>query len=107
MHIAALALAILFEVAGTTCMKLAGGFRHLLPSILVFLFYGISLAFLTLALQRLAVSTAYVVWAGLGTVLITLIGVVGFRESLGPLKALCILLILAGVVGLHLMEAGR
>ncbi|HDT6622487.1 TPA: QacE family quaternary ammonium compound efflux SMR transporter, partial [Bacillus paranthracis] len=34
-----LCLAILFEVAGTTAMKLSDGLTKLVPSILIFVFY--------------------------------------------------------------------
>lgn len=34
-----LLLAIVFEVFGTTCMKLSEGFSKMLPSILIFVFY--------------------------------------------------------------------
>jgi small multidrug resistance pump len=39
-----LSIAILFEVAGTTSMKLSRGFAELLPSVGVFVFYLCSAA---------------------------------------------------------------
>ena len=97
-----LVLAILFEVAGTTSMKLSNGFTQLLPSILIFVFYFISFGFLTLSLKRLEVSTAYAVWSGLGTLLIVLIGMLFFKESMTMIKAISLLLIILGVIGLRL-----
>ncbi|MGI5992940.1 MAG: DMT family transporter [Methanosarcina sp.] len=70
-----LLLAIVFEVSGTTCMKLSLGFSRLLPSILIFVFYGICFFFFTLALKGIDVSIAYAIWAGLGTALITVVGI--------------------------------
>ncbi len=93
--------AILFEVSGTTCMKLAEGFTKTVPSILIFVFYGICFTFLTLALKRLEVSVAYAVWSGLGTILIASIGVIWFRESFTPIKFLSIALIIIGVIGIN------
>jgi len=93
--------AILLEVAGTTSMKLAEGFTRPLPSFGVFVFYSASLALLTMALKTWDVSVAYAVWAGLGTALIVLIGVVWFGEALTPLRVTCILLIVIGVAGLN------
>ena len=52
-----LACAIIFEVAGTTSMKLSSGFTKLAPSISMFLFYAASLAMLTLTVKKLEVST--------------------------------------------------
>jgi small multidrug resistance pump len=102
MHGLFLLLAILFEVSGTTCMKLSQGFTRLWPSIGLGVFYATSLAFLTLALKRIDVSVAYAVWSGLGTALIAVIGIAVFREPLTALKISSIVLIVLGVVGLNL-----
>jgi small multidrug resistance pump len=102
-----LLLAISFEVGGTTCMKLAEGFTKLIPSILVFLLYGLSLAALTVALKRIDVSIAYAVWSGLGTAAIATIGIVWFGEPVGYQKVICLAVIVAGVVGLNLNGVGR
>jgi small multidrug resistance pump len=97
-----LILAILFEVAGTTSMKLAHGFTKPLPSAAIFIFYGISFSFITLALKKLDISMAYAIWAGAGTVLITIIGIYWFNEPKGLLKSVSILLIILGVIGLKI-----
>ena len=94
--------AILLEVAGTSCMKLSQGFTKLIPSILIFVFYGLSFVGLTIALKKIDVSIAYSVWAGIGTALIAGIGMFYFKEPLTLVKVLSILLIIAGVVGLNL-----
>ena len=62
-----LSVAILFEVAGITSMKLSRGFAELLPSIGVFVFYICSAAAVILALRRIELSVAYAVWSGVGT----------------------------------------
>ena len=94
--------AIILEVAGTTAMKLSDGFTRPLPSVLLVVFYLLSLAALTLALKRIDMSVAYAIWAGVGTVLIAIVGVMWFREPVSLLKVASILLIAAGVAGLHL-----
>jgi small multidrug resistance pump len=94
--------AILFEVAGTTSMKLSQGFSRLLPSILIFVFYAGSFAVLTLALRKIDVSVAYAVWSGVGTALIALIGMLVFQEVFTWTRAVSLLLIITGVVGLNL-----
>jgi len=65
-----LSVAILFEVAGITSMKLSRGFAELLPSIGVFVFYICSAAAVILALRRLELSVAYAIWSGVGTAMI-------------------------------------
>jgi small multidrug resistance pump len=97
-----LALGIVFEVLGTVCMKYAEGFSKLWPSILVFLFYGLSLALLVLVLEKFEVSIAYAIWASAGTALIATIGIIFFKEPVSVAKVVSILLIIAGIIGLEL-----
>ena len=94
--------AIILEVAGTTAMKLSDGFTRPLPSVLLVVFYLFSLTALTLALKRIDVGIAYAIWAGVGTVLVAIVGVMWFQEPVSLLKVASILMIAAGVVGLHL-----
>lgn len=102
-----LVLAIACEVVGTTCMKLSEGFTRPWPSVTLFVAYLASLGLLTLALKGLDVSVAYAVWSGLGTALIAAIGVAAFGEALNVSKVVCLLLIIAGVVGLNLSGAAH
>jgi len=92
---------ILFEVAGTTSMKLSEGLTRLYPTLAIFVCYGISFAFFAVAVKRIELSTAYAVWSGLGAALITLIGILYFKDSAGVLKIASIVLIVIGVVGLN------
>jgi small multidrug resistance pump len=102
MHWIFLIIAIIFEVAGTTSMKVSEGFTRAFPSVMIFVFYGLSFTALTLALKRLDISLAYAIWAGLGTVLITVIEILWFREPGSMIKYISIALIVIGVVGLNL-----
>lgn len=99
-----LLLAIVFEVCGTTCMKLSDGFSKLIPSVLIFIFYAISFFFFTLALKRIDVSIAYAIWAGLGTALITVMGIFWFKEPASALKLISLVVVVAGVIGLHISD---
>jgi len=94
--------AIVFEVLGTTAMKLSEGFTKTVPSIAMGVFYILSLTALTYALKKFDVSMAYAIWSGVGTALITLIGIWYFKESVSVMKLASIGLIIIGVVGLHL-----
>jgi small multidrug resistance pump len=97
-----LILAIIFEVTGTTCMKLSQGFTKLIPSILMFVFYGMSFVSLNFVLKKVDVSTAYAIWSGLGTALIAIVGILWFKEPLSALKIISIGLIIVGIVGLNM-----
>jgi small multidrug resistance pump len=97
----ALAGAIVLEIAGTVSMKLLHGFTRMLPSVLLFVLYGLSFGLMTVAVKKIDMSVSYAIWSGVGTATIALIGVFAFRESLSFVQAISIVLIIAGVVGLR------
>ena len=101
MHWIFLIAAILFEISGTTAMKLSNGFTKLIPSILMGCFYIASFSSLAFVLKKIDVSVAYAIWSGLGTALIAVIGIYYFNEPLSTLKMVSIALIIIGVVGLN------
>ncbi len=94
--------AIGFEVLGTTSMKLSNGFTRLTPSVLMGLFYILSLSMLTISLKKINVSTAYAIWSGIGTAAIAAIGFIFFKEQISIIKIAAIALIISGVVVLNL-----
>ena len=94
-------MAILFEVACTTAMKLSEGFSKVIPSVLLLVFYCCSLIFLTLSLKTIDLSVAYAVWSGVGILVITCIGIFLFGEGVSLLKVLSIILIIVGVTTLN------
>jgi small multidrug resistance pump len=96
--------AIVLEVCGTTSMKLSQGFTRLWPSILIFVFYGLSFTLLTVVLKKIEVSIAYAIWSGVGTALIATLGILYFKESLTLLKLVSLALVILGVIGLNLSE---
>lgn len=90
--------AIAFEVIGTTSLKqssLNGGYFWVA---MVILFYALSFVFLGLSLKKLDIGLAYAIWAGLGTVAITLVGYYFFQESMNFSKIFAIALIIFGTV---------
>jgi small multidrug resistance pump len=99
-----LLLGIVFEVLGTIMMKYAEGFTRLIPSVLVFVFYGISLGSLVFVLEKMEVGNAYAIWASAGTALIAIIGIMYFNESASPAKVISIGLIILGIIGLEIFE---
>lgn len=102
MHWLYLTLAIVFEVAGTTCMKLSAGFTKLTSSLLMWLFYGACFYFLTLTLKKVDVSVTYAIWSAVGTALIATVGILYFREPLTILKVVGLIAIIGGVVALNI-----
>jgi small multidrug resistance pump len=99
-----LVVAIVLEVSGTTSMKLSRGFSELWPSVAVFVFYALSLVFLTFSIQRIDIGVAYAIWSALGTALVVTIGIVHFGEAATAWKLFFLALIVFGVIGLRLTE---
>ncbi len=93
--------AILFEVAGTTCMKLSRGFTELTPSVMMFVLYGCAFALNTVAIKTIELSVAYAIWSGVGTALTAAIGILYFKEPATTVKLVSVGLIVIGVMGLH------
>ena len=98
---AVLSVAIVLEVAGTVCMRLSEGFSRVTPSVLIFVFFGLSFTLNTMVVRTLGLSVVYAVWSGVGTVLTALIGVLYFREPATAVKMVSVGLIVVGVMGLR------
>lgn len=96
-----LAVAIVLEVCGTLCLKMSNGMARLLPVVGVIVFYVSTFVLMAISMKTLEVGTAYAVWAGLGTALITVAGIVMFGESFAWTKVIGTALIVMGVVLLH------
>ncbi len=99
-----LALGIVFEVMGTSALKLSNGFTQPLPSTIVVVGFITALYMLSQSVKTLDIGVVYAIWSGAGVVLIALIGVLFFREVLSPLKILFMALIVFGVIGLQLVD---
>ena len=100
-----LLLAGLFEVTWACAMKYADGFTNLVPSVITVVGYIASAVFLAMAMRQLPLGTAYAMWTGFGIVGTTVLGVLLFHENLTLPQILCVVLIVAGVVGLKLLSA--
>lgn len=101
----ALALAIVLEVTGTAFLNKSEQFTRIVPTILMAVGYGLSFYFLTLALKAIPLGVAYAMWAGLGIVLVALIGFVVFGQKLDIAGMAGIGLIVAGVVVLNTLSS--
>ncbi len=91
-----------FEIVWATGLKYTEGFTHLWPSVGTVLAMGVSFWFLSHALKTIPMGTAYAVWTGIGAVGVAILGSVLFDESRDLLRLFCILVIVAGIVGLRL-----
>ena len=99
-----LIIAILAEVTATLSLKAAGAGSKPALAIVVIGYVG-SLVLLGIVVKHLEVSVAYAVWAGAGTALVALFGVMMLGEPATAIKVASLSLIIVGVVGLNLSGA--
>jgi small multidrug resistance pump len=100
-----LALAVAAEVAATSALPRADGFRDVGWSLLVLAGYALSIWLLALVVRHLSVSVTYALWAGLGTAAVAVVGTIFLGEQLSVVKAGGLALIVGGVVLLNLQGA--
>ncbi len=99
-----LVVAGILEVVWVIGMKYSEGFTRLWPSLVVLLAASFSFWFLALAIRVLPVGTAYAAWTGIGAVGAAVLGMVLFKEPATAARVACIVLIVAGIVGLKILE---
>lgn len=95
-----LVVAILFSTFGTVCLKFSDGFSNKKPIIGVILGYSVFFILINIIFKHLDVSIGYAVWSGLSTLMVSLSGVLIFKEPLTCKKSLGLGLIILGVSGL-------
>jgi small multidrug resistance pump len=99
-----LAIAIISEVIATTSLQASEQFTKFVPSVFVFLGYGIAFYCLSLTLKTIPIGIVYAIWSGVGMVLITLIGKIVYQQSLDLAGQIGIGLILVGVLVINLFS---
>lgn len=92
----------ILEAGWAIGLKYTEGFTRVWPSVATLVLMGGSIYLLSRSLTGLSLGTAYAVWTGIGAVGTVIAGLVLFDESRSALRLLCILLIVAGIVGLKL-----
>ena len=100
-----LVIAGLFEMGWAVGLKYTEGFTRLWPSVWTAASMAVSVFLLAKVLRDIPVGTGYAVWTGIGAVGTAVLGMVLFGESRDVLRLLCIVLIIAGIVGLKLVSS--
>jgi quaternary ammonium compound-resistance protein SugE len=95
-----LVIAGLLEIGWAIGLKYTDGFSKLWPSVATIAAMIASFALLAAALKTIPVGTGYAVWTGIGASGTAIIGMVFLGESRDVLRMVCLVLIVAGVVGL-------
>ncbi len=101
---ALLAAAIALEVVATSLLKASDGMTRWLPATGALVGYGICFYLLAIVMRSIPTGIAYAIWSGVGIVLISLIGLVVFKQKLDAPAILGIALICAGVLVINLFS---
>lgn len=99
-----LLLAGLCEVFYASIIPRTDGFTRLWPSLYCAFFLALSIYLLSLSVRQLPLGLAYAVWVGIGTLGTVAYATLYLNETLGVLRALCLGMIVAGIVGLKLIS---
>jgi quaternary ammonium compound-resistance protein SugE len=92
------------EVIWAIGLKESHGFTRLVPSLITVIAMLASFGLLGWAVRDLPMGLAYAVWTGIGTLGVVLVGAFWLEEGLNPPQLLCMLAIVAGIVGLKFMS---
>ncbi len=90
--------AVACEVFGTMLLPLSKNFSKPLPSIALLVAYILAFYLLTFALKGIPIAIAYSTWAGLGVMLIAILGKILYGQLLQWQTVLGLILIVIGVI---------
>ena len=99
-----LLIAGLLEIGWAIGLKYTDGFTRLWPSVATVACMAASFFLLALSLKTIPVGTAYAVWTGIGAAGTALLGMILFGESREVARLVCIVMIVAGTVGLKIFS---
>ncbi|HHT75610.1 MAG: DMT family transporter [Methanomassiliicoccaceae archaeon] len=97
-----LLIAAMFEVGWAVGLKMSDGFSKLAPTAFTIVSFILSFVFLFEAVKELPIGTAYAVWTGIGAAGTVILGILLFGEPKDAVRLLCLVMIVAGIVGLKL-----
>ena len=100
-----LSIAIVAEVVATSALNASQGFTRLWPSVTTVLGYCVAFYALSQTLRTIPMGIAYAVWAGVGIVLIALVGALFFKQPPDFPAMLGMGFIIAGVVLVTLVSS--
>ncbi|NIL42647.1 ligand-binding protein SH3 [Salinispora arenicola] len=92
----------LLETAWAIALDRSAGFSRLVPTLVFAVTAALSMVGLAYALREIPVGTGYAVWVGIGAVGTALVGMVALNESTSLPRIICLLLVIAGVIGLKI-----
>ncbi len=95
------------EIIATTLFRYTEGFTRLVPTVAFFSIGIFSFYLLNKSLSGIPLGTAYAVWTGIGASGTALIGIAFYNESANIMRIVCLMMLIAGIIGLKLFEIGK
>jgi len=99
-----LIIAGLLEIGWAVGLKYTENFTRLWWTVGTALAMIVSFGLLSLSLRTIPLGTAYAVWTGIGAARTAALGMAIFGEPRSVLRCLCLVLVIAGIVGLKLVS---
>lgn len=97
-----LIIAGFLEIAWAVGLKYTEGFSKMKPTVFTVITMILSFVFLSKAVDKLPVGTAYAIWTGIGAVGTAVLGMVLFKEPVTAARMVFMVLIISGIAGLKL-----
>lgn len=94
----------LFETVWAVALSASRGLSKLYPSLVFLVGLAISMGGLAYAMRGIPVGTGYAVWVGVGAVGTAVWGMFALGDPVSAGRITCLVLIVAGVVGLKLLH---
>ncbi|MEU4241202.1 SMR family transporter [Actinoplanes sp. NPDC026619] len=92
------------ETVWAIALDRSSGFSRLLPSVVFVVALALSMIGLGYALRTVPIGTGYAVWVGIGAVGTATVGMVALGEPATLVRLMCLLMIVAGVIGLKVFH---
>jgi quaternary ammonium compound-resistance protein SugE len=96
-------LAGVLEIVWVLGLKYSHGFTRFWPSVMTVAAILMSFALLGLSLKSVPFGTAYAIWTGIGAAGAAMAGILLFSEPTDSARIGCLVLIVAGTIGLRLV----
>jgi quaternary ammonium compound-resistance protein SugE len=94
----------ILEAVWAAALSASQGLTRLRPSVLFVVALALSMGGLAYAMRGIPIGTGYAVWVGIGAVGTAVYGMAALGDPVSTGRVLCLVLIVAGVVGLKVLE---
>lgn len=102
MRLLYLLIAIISEAVATSSLKASEGFTRLWPSVAVVVGYALAFYFLSVTVKVMPVGVTYALWSGIGIILVTIAGIILYKQMPDLPAIIGMIFIIIGVLIINL-----